>query len=102
MKVDGIEIPDNAKCEFFGSPYGTDLSRVARLYVHNGTCRPERYHIIELSSELDENDLAAERCKIEFVENQNGNEEGVYAEITSGKFKGIVLFLKIQKENENS
>ena len=102
MNICGIEIPDNAKCEFFGSPYGTDLSRIARLYVYNGNCRPKIYHITELVSELNENDLAAERCRIEFIENQNGNQKCTMAEITSGEFKGTLLFLKIQKENKNS
>lgn len=101
MRVCGIEIPDTANCGFFGSPFGMDHSRVARLYVYNDNCRSKVYHITELLSELDENDLAAEKCKIKFIENQNGNKEMACAEIISGEFKGTLLFFKIQKENED-
>ena len=101
MKVCGIEISENAECEFFGSPFGTDLSRAARLYVHNNSTRSKLYHITALETELnldDENDLGAERCSIKFVESQNGNQNRAYAEITSGKFKGTFLFFKIENE----
>lgn len=101
MKVCGIEIPKKAKCEFFGSPFGTDLSRCARFYVDNGNCRLKMYHITELVTELnldEENALGAERCSIEFIENQNGDQDRACAEITSGRFKGIQLWFKIENE----
>ena len=101
MKVCGIKMPENATFEFFGSPYGLDLSRNARLYVYTDSCRPIIYHITELESDLtdlnDENDLGAEKCFIEFVENQNGNQDRAYAQIVSGNFKGTSLVFKIEK-----
>ena len=99
MKVCGIEISEKAECEFFGSPLGTDLSRTARLYIHNNRTHSRLYHITELETGLnldDENDLGAERCSIKFIESQNGNQDRACAEITSGKFKGTFLFFKIE------
>lgn len=101
MKVDGIEISNNAKCTLIGWPYGTDLSRVARIHISTNGERPKVYHLSELASGLkDENALMGEVCSIKFIKKQNGeeNEEGAMAEIVSGQFKGEIIFLKIKKE----
>lgn len=105
MNIGGIEIPDNATIEFFGSPFGLDLSRVARLYVrNNGTSK--MFHVKEFESSLrnpesGENDLLnGVICRIKFIENmdRNTDEDGAFAEVISGEFKGTILFLKLEKE----
>jgi len=107
MNIRGIEIPDNANVEFFGSPLGLDLSRVARLYArNNGTSA--MIHVTEFTSGLEdfeENDpLNGVICKIKFIErmnqdkSMNQDKEELLAEIISGEFKGTILFLKLDKE----
>jgi len=105
MNICGMEIPDNANVEFFGSPFGLDPSRVARLYVRsNGT--NAMIHVTEYESglrnpEFGENDsLNGVICKIKFIErmDQNKNGDEVLAEVTSGEFKGTILSLRLKKE----
>jgi len=108
MNICGMEIPDNANVEFFGSPLGLDPSRVARLYVrNNGTSK--MFHVKEYESglrnpETGENDgLNGVICRIKFIENmdRNTDKDGAFAEVIFGEFKGTILFLKLEKEGSH-
>lgn len=101
MKICGIEIPENAKCRLFCWPLGTDLSRVAHMYIYNGDERSNLYHLTELESGLEENALMGEICDIKFIKKENGEEQenGAMAVIDSGQYTGEVIFLKIKKDN---
>jgi len=107
MNICGMEIPDNANVEFFGSPLGLNLSRVARLNMRNNGTKA-MIHVTEFTSGLkdfEENDLLnGVICKIKFIErinqdkSMNQDKGELLAEIISGEFKGTILFLKLDKE----
>ena len=105
MNICGIEISENANVEFFGSPLGLPLSRVARLYVRNNETSA-MIHVKEYESglrdpETGENDLLnGVICKIKFIErmDQKTDKDEALAEVISGEFKRTILFLKLEKE----
>ncbi len=103
MKIDGIEIPDDAKCEIRGSSgdVGPFSAAYAYFYVRNGNDRPDIYAVTEISSGLKPNQkigLLKEEFSVELREEGNGDEKGgVLVRVTSGHFAGEPLHLKIAK-----
>jgi len=102
MLIDGIEISETAECTLIGWPYGSDLSKVARLKVKNNETS-KIYDLTKLASELKDdfgldNALMGEICTISFIKKENGeSEEGAMAQIISGQYKNSFIFLKIKK-----
>jgi len=93
MKICGIEIPDAVQCKIKNWPFGTDLSVIARM-IASDNCTRRTYYLTELSSEIPEEKLLTEEFSIKFL---SQTEEGAMAEVTSGKFIGALLFLKLKK-----
>jgi hypothetical protein len=102
MNICGIEISDNALCKIKNWPYGPDTSVVARLFVFNGGY-PKIIFITELSSDLGEKGeekLLTEEFSVRLLEKPGADQEdGIFAEISSGKFEGTLIFIKFKREN---
>lgn len=102
MKVCGIEIPDGAQCKIKNWPYGLDVSVVARLFIFNGGY-PKIIPITELSSDLGKErgeELLTEEFFVKFLEKPGADqEEGAMAEISSGEFGGVLIFVKFKRAN---
>lgn len=104
MKICGVEIPNGAQCKIRNWPYGLDLSVVARLFIFNNGGYPEIIPITELSSDLQEGEekLLAEEFFVRLIEKSEATEKdgwSTFAEITSDKFRGTLLFLKFKNRN---
>lgn len=102
MKICGIEIPDGAQCKIQNWPYGLDTSVVASLFIFNGGY-PRIISITELSSDLGEEGeekLLTEEFFVKFLKNPEADqEEGAMAEISSGEFRGVLIFVKFKRAN---
>ena len=99
MNICGIEISEKALCKIKNWPYGPDTSVVARLFVFNGGY-PKIISITELSSDLGkggEEELLTEEFSVKFLEKLGADQEdGTFAEISSGRFKGTLIFIKFK------
>jgi len=95
MRIGKVEIPQNAFFEFYGSAWGMDLKRIARLYVRfNGSRKV--FHITRIDSGLEENELSGLLCRISLIESRN--ESGVLcAVITDGELRDQMFFFELEK-----
>ena len=97
MRIGKIEIPQNAFFEFYGSAWGMDLRRIARLYVRFKGFR-KVFHITRIDSGLEENELSGLLCKISLIESGNGNGT-LCAIITEGKLRDQMFFFEVEVES---
>jgi len=95
MNIRGIGIPNNAPCKIKNWPYGPDISVVARLFVYNNGGYARIIPITEISSGIEE-EILTEEFFVRFPKTETDPEDGVFAEISSGKFKGALIFLRFK------